>query len=63
MGRDVKFGDFYRSLAGDINFIRDRARCHWKRSKDTAAAVSFLIAEEADVWTILPCFMGTVSSG
>ena len=31
--------------------------------KGIAYAVSFLYAEEADVWTILPCFMGTVSSG
>ena len=43
---------FYRSSTGDINFIGDRARYCGKRSEDTAAAVSFLNAEEADVWTI-----------
>ena len=33
---------FYRSSAGDINFIGDRARYCGKRSEDIAAAVSFL---------------------
>ena len=30
----------------------ERERYYGKLSGDTAAAVSFLIAEEADVWTI-----------
>ena len=48
MGRDVSFCDFFRSSAGDINFIGYRARYCGKRSEGTAAAVSFLIAEEAE---------------
>ena len=51
MGRDVSFCDFFRSSAGDINFIGYRARYCGKRSGDTAAAVSFLIAEEAGIVT------------